>query len=346
MNKRPTSIDIAAYAGVSQATVSRVLNQSALVSDTVRRRVMDAAAKLHYKVDTNARRLRSSKIQTLALLILEDMENEHSDINPFFLPMVGSIVKYAAEKGYELIISLQRESNDWGADYCLSRPAEGIIFLGSKDFETYARNFRSHNHSDDNWVVWGLNRTSSGKTCVVSDNEGGVHEAVSHLIRHGRKRIAYIGKLKSDHWEFIERLQGYRRALDDAGITIDPALEIDSRLTLEDGVEAAERLLASGVAFDAVFASTDMLALGAMRHLMSKGYHIPEDVAVMGFDDLWVGNAVWPPLSTVRQNTQRAGQVLVDSVCALIEGVDVTTTRIPTQLVIRDSCGTRIKSAK
>jgi len=119
MNRRPTSIDIAAQAGVSQATVSRVLNHSALVSDTVRRRVMDAAQKLHYKVDSNARRLRSSKVQTLALLILEDMENEHSDINPFFLPMVGSIVKCTANKGYYLVVSLQRESNDWGADYCL-----------------------------------------------------------------------------------------------------------------------------------------------------------------------------------------------------------------------------------
>ena len=342
MNRRPTSIDIAAHAGVSQATVSRVLNQSALVSDTVRRRVMDAAQKLHYKVDSNARRLRSSKIQTLALLILEDMENEHSDINPFFLPMVGSIVKSAADRGYELVISLQRESNDWGADYCLSRPAEGIIFLGSKDFDTYVRNFRSHNHSDDNWVVWGLNRTDSGKTCVVSDNEGGVYEAVQHLVAQGRKRIAYIGKLHSDHWEFIERYQGYRRALHDAGIAFDEGLAIDSQLTLEDGVQAAERLLASGVAFDAVFASTDMLALGAMRQLMSKGYRIPHDVAVMGFDDLWVGNAVWPPLSTVRQNTRLAGQILVDSVCALIEGTEVTTTRIPTQLVIRESCGAKL----
>ncbi len=343
MNRRPTSIDIAAHAGVSQATVSRVLNQSALVSDTVRRRVMDAAQKLHYKVDSNARRLRSSKIQTLALLILEDMENEHSDINPFFLPMVGSIVKSAADRGYELVISLQRESNDWGADYCLSRPAEGIIFLGSKDFDTYVRNFRSHNHSDDNWVVWGLNRTDSGKTCVVSDNEGGVYEAVQHLVAQGRKRIAYIGKLHSDHWEFIERYQGYRRALHDAGIAFDEGLAIDSQLTLEDGVQAAERLLASGVAFDAVFASTDMLALGAMRQLMSKGYRIPHDVAVMGFDDLWVGNAVWPPLSTVRQNTRLAGQILVDSVCALIEGTEVTTTRIPTQLVIRESCGAKLR---
>lgn len=339
MSRRPTSIDLAAYAGVSQSTVSRVLNQSALVSPDVRRRVLDAAEKLHYKIDANAQRLRSSKIQTLALLVLEDMENRDGNINPFFLPMLGAIVKSATEKGYELVIALQSESNDWGTKYSLSRPAEGIIFLGSKDLETYSRNYRGHDHDADNWVIWGLNGTSDGKTCVVSDNEGGAYDATRHLIGLGRRRIAFIGKLGSDHWEFVERRQGYRRALREAGIPWDAALEIDSQLTLEDGVEAATRLLASKVPFDAVFASTDMLALGAMRHMLSQGLTIPGDVSVMGFDDLWVGKATWPPLSTVRQNTPLAGRILVDSVAALIEGEAVATTRIPTELVIRDSCG-------
>ncbi len=82
-----------------------------------------------------------------------------------------------------------------------------------------------------------------------------------------------------------------------------------------------------------------MLALGAMRHLMSQGYKVPDDVSIMGFDDLWVGNAVWPSLSTVRQNTRLAGRILVDSVAGLIEGETVATTRIPTEIVVRASCG-------
>jgi DNA-binding LacI/PurR family transcriptional regulator len=339
MSRRPTSIDLAAYAGVSQSTVSRVLNRSALVSSDIRRRVLDAAETLHYKIDANAQRLRSSKIQTLALLVLEDMENRDGNINPFFLPMLGSIVRHATEKGYELVISLQSESNDWGTSYSLSRPAEGIIFLGSKDLETYSRNYRGHDRDADNWVIWGLNGTSDGKVCVASDNEGGVHAAMRHLIGLGRRRIAYIGKLHSDHWEFAERLHGYRRALRDAGIANEAGLEIDSQLGLDDGAEAAARLLASNVPFDAIFASTDMLALGAMRYLLSQGVNIPLDVSVMGFDDLWVSNATWPPLSTVRQNTRLAGEILVDSVAALIEGEVVTTTRIATELVIRESCG-------
>ncbi len=337
MNRRPTSIDIAAEAGVSQATVSRVLNRSALVSDAVRERVLTVAQRLNYKVDTNASRLRSHKICTIALLILEDMDNEHSDINPFFLPLVGSILKYAAEKQYEVVVSLQNAGNDWGADYCLSRPAEGIIFLGTKNFSTYSRNFRSYNHSDDNWVIWGLNRTQSNKLCVVSDNRGGAVSAVDHLVATGRRRIAYIGKLYSDHWEFIERHEGYRMGLQAAGLLLDPALVIDSQLTLDDGADAVRRLLESGAQFDAIFASTDMLALGAMRELMAHGYRVPEDVAVVGFDDLWVCNAVWPPLTSVRQQTRLAGEALVDSVCALIEGTPATTRRIPTELIVRAS---------
>jgi DNA-binding LacI/PurR family transcriptional regulator len=336
--KRPTSFDLAAMAGVSQATVSRALNGSALVSADARRRVMDAAQKLHYKVDSNARKLRSNKIQTLAVLVLEDMENDHGAINPFFVPMISEIIKYAGQKGFELVISLQQESNNWGADYCISRPAEGIIFLGSKDFETYAENFQGYNHADDNWVVWGLNRTARGKVCVVSDNEGGAFDAVAHLIRQGRRRIAYFGKFSGDHWEFIERYQGYCRALHDAGLPFDDALKVDCALTLDDGAAAAGKLLDTGVAFDAIFASTDIMGIGAMRELTRRGIAIPGQVAVMGFDDLWVCNTVSPRLSSVRQDTTTAARVLVDSVAALIEGREITTTRIPTQLVIRDSC--------
>ncbi len=337
ISRRPTSIDIAAEAGVSQSTVSRVLNRSALVSDEVRQKVLSAAARLNYKVDTNARRLRSSKVYSIALLILEDMQSDHSAVNPFFLPMIGAIVKRAAELHYEVLISLQYDENDWGASYCLSRPAEGIIFLGSKDFDTYAENFRSHNHSDDNWVVWGLNETKTDKSCVVCDNRGGAVSAVRHLIEGGRRRIAFIGRVHSTHWEFAERLQGYHDGLAEAGLAVDPALVIDCELTLEDGAAAAQKLIASGATFDAIFASTDTLGVGAMRELLARGYAIPGDVALVGFDDMWICNIVWPRLTSVRQNTQLAGQILVDRVCALIEGEAPSHTRLPTELIVRES---------
>lgn len=341
MLKRPTSLDIAVEAGVSQSTVSRVINRSALVSDEVRQRVLDAATRLHYKVDTNARLLRSRKVYSIALLVLEDMESDSSNINPFFLPMIGAIATHAADRGYDIIFGLQREANDWGASYSVTRPAEGIIFLGSKDFNSYAERFRGYNHSNDCWVVWGLDHTADNSVCVASDNFGGAREAVRHLASLGRRRIAYLGKLMSDHWEFIERLEGYKAGLNDAGLPFDPALCIDSQLTLDDGAMAAHRLVSTATPFDAIFASTDILAIGAMRYLFAHGIPVPDQVAIIGFDDMWLSSAVWPRLSTVRQDTAFASRMLVDSVAGLIEGETVTSQRIPTQLVIRESCGAR-----
>lgn len=115
--KRPTSFDIAALAGVSQATVSRALSGASSVSEPVRQRVFDAAAQLNYTVDINARKLRSKKINTIAVLVSEDLDHSDNRINPFFLPLIGSILDYANSKGVDVLMSLQKADADWGADY-------------------------------------------------------------------------------------------------------------------------------------------------------------------------------------------------------------------------------------
>ncbi len=337
--KRPTSIDIAALAGVSQTTVSRALSQSPLVSDDARRRVVDAAKSLRYKVDVNARKMRSKKIHTLAVLISEDLDNCDNPINPFFLPLVGSILKYAGLKGYDVLISLQQASDDWGTDYGFSRKADGIIFLGCKDYEAYTHKFEYLNEVGDPWVVWGVDRPDCAKLCIGSDNEGGAHDAVTHLIGLGRERIVYLGKSSVEHPEFKERYEGYCRALIEAGLPIDEKLHGDVFLEREEAVTAVDALLNSGVPFDSIFAATDLLAMGAMQALHKRGLRVPEDVSVMGFDDLWVCSSLSPSLSTVRQDTAAAAKALIDGLSCLIENEPVIVTRMPTQLVIRESCG-------
>ena len=339
MTHRPTSIDVAAMAGVSQATVSRVLSGSALVSARARHRVMEAAQQLRYKIDAHASKLRSKKAQTLEVIVVEDIGNEYGAINPFFVPMIGEIVRYGSQKGYEVSISFQKDDGDGNAYGQLSRTAEGIIFLAPKNFEAYAQGLQSHNHADDNWVVWGRSSTDRNTSCVVSDNETGAFDAVRHLIRQGRTRIAYLGKASGEQWEFIERRQGYCNALQDAGLTLDERLQVDCVLTKDGGAQAVDRLIDAGVEFDAIFAATDVLGIGAMRELALRGIGVPDQVAVMGFDDLWICNTVTPRLSTVRQDTMAAARVLIDSVEARIEGEGVSTTKIPTELVIRESCG-------
>ncbi|WKL56048.1 substrate-binding domain-containing protein [Asticcacaulis sp. ZE23SCel15] len=337
--KRPTSFDIAALAGVSQATVSRALSQGGVVSEAVRQRVVDAAAQLNYTVDVNARKLRSKKINTIAVLISEDMEKSDSPINPFFMPLIGSILKYAGSKGYDVLVSLQKQSDNWGSDYGHARRADGIIFLGYNDYDTYTKKVAVLGEMGEPWVLWGPVIPEHPNLVIGSDNEGGAYSAVKHLIGLGRRRIAFLGEPSASHLEYKERFEGYVRALTEAGITPDPELMIDCFISREDGVAAIERLMSEGVAFDAVFAVADLLAVGAIQQLLRAGRSVPKDVSVMGFDDLWVCTCTSPMLSTVRQDTTEAAHVLVDALDVLISGHPVELKRIPTQLIIRESCG-------
>ena len=337
--KRPTAFDIAALTGLSPTTVSRVLRQSPLVSDTARQRVLEAAHTLRYSSGAKAR---PKKIHTLAVLISEDLDKAGNPINPFFLPLIGSILQYAGQKGYDVLMSLQQPSDDWGTDYGFSRRADGIIFLGCKDYEAYTHKFEYLNEVGDPWVVWGVDRPDCARLCIASDNEGGAYNAVSHLIKLGRRRIAYFGKTSAAHPEFKERFEGYRRALREAGIAYDEALHADCFLEREEGGAAVKSLIERGTPFDAVFCATDLLAMGAMQELIRRGYGVPQQVSVMGFDDLWVCSSLSPSLSTVRQDTQAAARALVDGLSGLIEDEPVVVRRMPTRLIVRESCGGRL----
>ena len=282
---------------------------------------------------------RAKGIHTLAVVISEDLNTLHTPINPFFLPLIGSILKYAGQKGYEVLVSLQQPADDWGTDYGFSRRADGVIFLGCKDFEGYTHKFEYLNAVGDPWVVWGVSRPDCARLCIASDNEGGAFDAVMHLVKLGRRRIAYFGKASAGHPEFRERYEGYRRALTTAGLAYDATLHCDVFLEREEAAVATERLIDGGVPFDAVFAAADLLAMGAMQALARRGVMVPRQVSVMGFDDLWVCSSLSPSLSTVRQDTESAARALVDGLSGLIENEKVRDIRLPTQLVVRESCG-------
>ena len=337
--KRPTSFDIAALAGVSQATVSRALSRSSSVSEAVRQRVFEAAASLNYTVDINARKLRSKKINTIAVLVSEDLDHSDNRINPFFLPLIGAILDYAAGKGVDVLMSLQKPEADWGADYAFSRRADGIIFLGYRDFDTYMQRVATLREVGEPWVVFGPVIPAEPNLFIGSDNEGGAHAAVEHLIRLGRRRILFLGEASERHSEFFERYKGYLRAHADAGLTPDPKLAVDCFISREEGAAAVERMLVDQVPFDAVFAVTDLLAIGAIQSLQKHERNVPKDVSVMGFDDLWACTCTNPSLSTVHQDTTAAAKALVDTLASLIDGEPVERTRLPTRLVIRESCG-------
>ena len=338
MKSKTTSFDIAYRAGVSQSTVSRALRDSALVNPETRKRIQAIARELHYTVDKNASNLRSQHSDTLAVLLFEDPSSDDSQINPFFLSMIGSITRACSTFGYDLLISFQQASNDWHADFEDSRKADGIILLGYGDYLDYSSRLEKLVEQGTHFVRWGALPGQPGVS-IGCDNLLAGREMTEHLLLQGHRRIAFLGHASERYPEFFDRYRGYAAALQQAGIGVDPAWQADAISNEQDGYDAMLGLLARGVDCDAVFAASDLIAIGAMRAIQERGLAIPEQIAVAGFDNIPMANFVSPALSTVLQDTKQAGELLVKTLLHLINNEPVQSQMLPAKLIIRRSCG-------
>ncbi|MEM1090258.1 MAG: LacI family DNA-binding transcriptional regulator [Pseudomonadota bacterium] len=345
-NRKPTSLDIAYLAGVSQATVSRALRDSKLVSEATRKRVKEVARELNYRTDRNAASLRSQKAQTIALLIFEDPTSDSSHINPFFLRMLGTITRAASRRGYDLLVSFQQMSQDWHTEYERSNRADGIILLGYGDYTRYGHKLQSLADADANFVIWGPVLENQPGHRIGSDNRLGAREATRHLLKLGREKIAFIGDVSDRCPEFRLRYTGYLEALREAGIEADTDAQVNADNREGDGREAVEVLRQRGVAFDAIVTASDLMAIGAIQALNASGMQVPNDVAVVGFDDIPAASYISPALTTVHQDTALAGRTLVDNLLAMIDGQPVQSSLIPLELMVRESCGATLAEAQ
>jgi DNA-binding LacI/PurR family transcriptional regulator len=334
---KATSMDIAHRAGVSQATVSRVLRGSPLVNAETRRRVEDAVRELNYKVDRHASSLRTQRAGTLALLLFEDPTPDDSHINPFFLSMLGSITRACARHGHDLLVSFQQLSDDWHADYEDSMKADGLILLGYGDYLAYESKLAHLVAQGTHFVRWGAVLQGQPGISIGCDNaEGGVL-AGRHLIERGRRQIAFLGDASTHFPEFFARYCGCDAALREAGLRMNPALQVDASSTEQAGYEAAKMLIARELPFDAVFAASDLIAIGAMHALKEAGLRVPEDVAVVGFDGTPMSRFSNPPLTTVVQDTSRAGELLVDTLLHLVRDEPAQSITLAPTLQVRQS---------
>jgi DNA-binding LacI/PurR family transcriptional regulator len=337
MQGKATSFDIAHLAGVSQPTVSRALRGSPIVSPETRRRIETIARELNYRVDKNASNLRSQHSNTLALLLFEYPTPDDSLINPFFLAMLGSITRACAQRGYDLLVSFQQLSGNWHVDYEDCRKADGIILLGYGDFLQHRARLEQLVRQGTHFVRWGATLEGQTGLAIGCDNFQGGIQATQHLLEQGRRRIAFLGDASNHYPEFLERHRGYRKALGDAGIEVSSALQIDAITLEQSGYAAACELLERGEVFDAIFAASDLIALGAMRALHERGLDVPRDVSVVGFDDIPAASLATPPLTTVLQDTRLAGELLIETLLASIRDEPVQTRVLPTKLVVRKS---------
>jgi DNA-binding LacI/PurR family transcriptional regulator len=335
---RPTSFDIAYRAGVSQSTVSRALRNSPLVNEETRQKVQQIARELNYKVDKNASSLRSQQTKTIALLLCEDQGAGSSLINPFFLSMLGSITRAAAKRGYDLLISFQQLSDDWHADYEDTNRAGGIIFLGYGNYANFREKMERLKESGTHFISWGPVFEGQPGISIGCDNFNSAYEATKALLADKRKAIAFIGDVSDNSPEFSERYQGFKKALAEVGIKHAAELQVAAETSEKEGFDAIDSLLSKSITFDAVFGASDLIAIGAMRRLQEAGVIVPAQIAVMGFDDIPMAAYTHPPLTTVKQDTVLAGELLVENLLRLIAGEELQSMQLPGELIYRGSC--------
>ncbi|AMX02703.1 LacI family DNA-binding transcriptional regulator [Microbulbifer thermotolerans] len=328
--------DIARLAGVSESTVSRALNNSPLINEKTRERIQSIARSVNYKVNESARNLRLQRSHTVSVVINTGKTGGQSFSDPFMIDMIGAIADELARYKYDLLFaSSVVTSADWHSYLLGARRADGVIVIGQGVDDTPLRELQ---RLGDPLVVWGGMHRAGADYCIVSsDNKMGGRQATEHLIGLGRRKIVFLGDIA--HPEIEARYQGYLAALDGSGLQAS-AWQVGSAFSIEAGYQSVTDLIKSGPAgFDAIFAASDNIAMGAIKALQDCGYQVPRDVAVVGFDDIPIAPFYTPPLTTVRQNIHRGGELLVDRIMRLVSGKQADSEVLPTELVVRASCG-------
>lgn len=325
--------DVAREAGVSVATVSRVLNGSGPVGEETRQRILDITTRLRYTPDGAARSLITRRTNTLGVL-LPDLYGE------FFSEVIRGIDPTAQRSGYHILVS--RAHNDRreieAAMRAMRGRVDGLVVM-SPDIDAAAL---VANLPDDcpvvllNCVVEGTDYDS-----LNIDNFGGAYAMVTHLLGRGHERIAFIAGHERNH-DAAERLRGYRAALRDAGAEWKEEWERAGDFTEASGYRAASEIAALSPRPSAIFAANDSMAIGALSALREAGVRVPEDVGVAGFDDIPISRYMSPPLTSVHvaisELGERATRTLLHAVEEKNRHSKVQET-LPTTLVIRRSCG-------
>jgi DNA-binding LacI/PurR family transcriptional regulator len=324
--------EVARQARVSTATVSRVLNGSGPVAEATRRRVTEAVARLAYEPNAVARSLVSAATHTIGIL-LPDISN------PFFPELVKGVQLLADDRRYTLLL-LNTEGDSTREASALStlrgKRVDGLVMVGLSAGPEQVGEMLG---TDIPVVVLDRAMRPGTYTVVRLDHARGAAMAMEHLLGLGHRKIAYIAGPRGLELS-RQRIGAYRTALREAGLDVDPRLVLGGDFTEVGGSAAAEQLLASRIAFTAVFAANDLSAIGAIRALRTHGRRVPEDVSVIGFDDIHLAGYVTPALTTIRQPTyamgRRAAELLIDA----IEGAGSLTPQtvlFQPELVVRES---------
>ena len=323
-----TLLDVAREAGVSPSTVSRILNGTAKVSDDKRQAVMAAIARTQFAPNLMAQGLKRGRSQTIGIVV-QDISS------PYFDETLRGVDDGLKGTGYASVIV----SGHWNAEeeadrirLLLARKVDGIILLSGRMSDQTVLQFSAQR------PIVSTGRDLNTRTALgfKQDNEYGAWMAVRHLIELGHRRIAFVSG-PADNIDAEERAAGYRRALSEAGIAVDPKLMVEGNFHENSGLLAVNHLFDTGQQFTAVFAANDQSAYGVRLCLYRKGIRVPDDVSLVGFDDLPGSSYTTPPLTTIRQPLYDMGLVATHALLRLINGEPVQAQVPPLELVVRET---------
>ncbi len=331
MSKPVTIDDIARQAGVSPSTVSRVLNGSKHVGEARRAQVLAAVEHFGFRPNAVAQGLARGRSMTVGVLV-QDVTS------PFFGRMLAAVEEVLERHDYRPMFA----STHWRADnldeeaqvldLLLERRVDGVLILGGRGSAEHLQQVATHIPL----VIAARQIEGLEAHCLTVDNSGGAYRATRYLIGLGHRRIAHISGF-ADHPDARARLDGYQRALAEAGLPLDPDLVAEGDFEELSGQTAVEQLLIRAVPFTALFAANDQMAYGAILGLHSHGFRVPDDVSVVGFDDLPHSAYTLPPLTTVRQPVRELGTAAASALTSQIEGMPPEPACFNAELIIRKS---------
>lgn len=316
---------VAQLAGVSKITVSRALRDSDLVRPDLREHIREVARNAGYRLNLAARSLRTQRSQMIAVVVEQMVASDRPVADPLLLLVIGGLLEQLTPAGYALLLTT--------SDHFLNSDAvgaDGVIMIGEGEGGQRARQVADLGLPT---VVWGAPLSDARVTVVGSDNREGGRLAARHLVEGGRRRILFLGDVR--HPEIAHRHEGVRDVLAASPAVL--AATISCEFSRSGGVEAITSALDQGIDFDAVIATSDYIAAGAFSALVDRGWSVPQEVALIGFDDNAVASNHRPPLSSIRQDWTGAGRLLSQVILEIIADPNRTVPNqlLPVELIAR-----------
>lgn len=324
--------DLAKLAGLSTSTVSRALAGSPLIRRETRERIAALAEAHGYRPNAIGRTLRTGKTQAVAVILPLGHEVGQPVSDPFFIALLGHLADALTRHGYDLLLSRVIPSDgDWLSRMTDSGRVDGVFVIGQSDqidtIDAVAARYLP-------LVVWGAAFPGRVQCTVGTDNRAGGEMATRHLLDAGRRRLAFFGN--PDFPELGERYQGFLAAHRALGV-VPPAHVLPVHLTPQTAYDNIGEFLDAGAAIDGVVAATDIIAMSAIRALSERGVSVPDDVAVVGYDDLEIAIHASPALTTVRQDLHAGAEAMVDLLLRRLGGDAASSVVLAPELIIRDS---------